>query len=75
MQSEVAKPEMTPVPIWRCRDQECKVWIREELAESSTPECPMCKGAMVRGIKHLPKLIKKHKSAKKNKDAADTWLQ
>ncbi|MFB9278097.1 cold-inducible protein YdjO-related protein [Cohnella cellulosilytica] len=70
---ESVKPELSPVPIWRCRNAECKVWIREELAASSSPECPMCKGVMMRGIKHLPKLIKKHKSVRKTKDEADAW--
>jgi len=68
---ESAKPELSPVPIWRCRNAECKAWIREELASSPSPECPMCKGAMVRGIKHLPKLIKKHKSVRRSKAEAD----
>ncbi|WP_246042205.1 cold-inducible protein YdjO-related protein [Cohnella pontilimi] len=71
MQSE--KPETSPVPIWRCRNRECRAWIREELAASPSPECPMCKGSMIRGIKHLPKLIKKHKAVRK-KDEADQWL-
>ncbi|MBO9597779.1 MAG: hypothetical protein J7559_08170 [Cohnella sp.] len=74
MPTEVVKPDLAPVPIWRCRDQACKAWIREELADSPSPVCPMCKGTMVRGIKHLPKLIKKHKAAKKPKDEADSWL-
>ncbi|QTH46349.1 hypothetical protein J4772_19150 [Cohnella sp. LGH] len=70
---ETVKPELSPVPIWRCRNSECKVWIREELASSASPECPMCKGAMMRGIKHLPKLVNKHKSARKPKSDADAW--
>ncbi|WP_233567098.1 cold-inducible protein YdjO-related protein [Cohnella endophytica] len=61
------KADLTAVPIWRCVDKECKVWVREEMAASDTPECPMCKGKMIRGIKHLPKLIHKHKSAPRNK--------
>ena len=61
------KPDLTAVPIWRCTNQECKVWLREEMASSDSPECPMCKGNMIRGIKHLPKLIHKHKAAPRNK--------
>ncbi|UJF35823.1 cold-inducible protein YdjO-related protein [Paenibacillus hexagrammi] len=57
--------EVTPVPIWKCKNTECKAWVREELASSSTPECPMCKGPMIRSIKHLPKLVKKHKTNRK----------
>jgi hypothetical protein len=74
MGTETEKPETLPVPIWRCRNQECKAWIREEMVSSASPECPMCKGNMIRGIKHLPKLIKKHKAVRK-KDEADQWLQ
>jgi hypothetical protein len=72
MQTEAPKPEVTPVPVWRCRDNECKAWIREELTSSPNPDCPLCKGTMIRSIKHLPKLVKKHKSVKK-KDSND-WL-
>ncbi|PYI51796.1 cold-inducible protein YdjO-related protein [Paenibacillus flagellatus] len=70
---DVPKPEVAPVPIWRCRNAECKAWVREELADSASPACPLCKGAMVRSIKHLPKLVKKAKSARKKKDET-SWL-
>lgn len=55
---------LSAVPILRCTDRECRAWIREELA-SSTEECPICKGDMIRGMKHLPKLIKKYKAARR----------
>jgi hypothetical protein len=71
---ETDKPDLSPVPIWRCVNKECKVWVREEMASSGAPECPMCKGSMIRGMKHLPKLIKKHKAVRK-KNEADQWLQ
>lgn len=67
MQEELEKPELHPSPIWRCRDKECKAWFREEMAESKDPECPLCKGRMLRGMKHLPKLSKKLKPARKEK--------
>jgi hypothetical protein len=70
---ESVKPELTLVPIWRCRNKECKAWIREELSNPESPECPLCRGAMVRSLKHLPKLAKKVKSQKKAK-AADAWV-
>ncbi|RED66252.1 cold-inducible protein YdjO-related protein [Cohnella lupini] len=56
---------LAPVPIWRCVSQDCKAWIRVEMASSNTPGCPICLGNMIRGIKHLPKLIHKHKSVRK----------
>jgi hypothetical protein len=58
------QPEVIPAPIWRCKDPSCKAWVREEMVNSSTPECPLCKGTMIRSIKHLPKLMKKYKSVK-----------
>ncbi|WP_127586959.1 cold-inducible protein YdjO-related protein [Paenibacillus koleovorans] len=75
MHTDTAKPELSPVPVWRCRDQSCKAWTREELASSASPECPICKGSMIRGIKYLPKLVKKHKAAPKKTDEADAWLR
>ncbi len=66
MQNETRPQEdVTPVPIWRCRNSDCKAWLREEMASSASPECPLCKGTMIRGMKHLPKLVKKIKSSRK----------
>ncbi|MBW5445401.1 hypothetical protein GE107_04915 [Cohnella sp. CFH 77786] len=65
---DTPKPETSPVPIFRCVNPECKAWVREELAASASPECPMCRGKMIRGIKHLPKLIKKHRGSRKKND-------
>ena len=90
------KPELAPVPIWRCRSAECKAWVRDELvaepppkrtrakkgakaaepapvvrAAAVEPTCPLCKGPMLRGMKHLPKLVTKAKAAPKPKDP---WL-
>lgn len=62
------KPETSPVPIWRCKNTECKAWVREELAASNSPECPLCKGVMIRSVKHLPKLVKKTPRKKKKED-------
>ncbi|WP_166242216.1 cold-inducible protein YdjO-related protein [Paenibacillus turpanensis] len=68
MDIETVKPEVSPVPIWRCRSSECKAWMREELVEESTPACPICKGNMMRSMKHLPKLAKKLKPKKKQQN-------
>lgn len=62
--TDPAKPATAPVPIWRCKKAECKAWIREELA-GDNPQCPICKGPMIRSIKHLPKLVKKTPRKKK----------
>lgn len=64
------KPQLQAVPIWRCVDKSCKAWVGEELTGPGTPACPLCKGQMIRGIKHLPKLVKKVKTVRK---PADPW--
>jgi len=103
-ETEASKPELVPVPIWRCRSADCKAWVRDELvseppkrgkgakgaktaksangaaskeAEAASaaapPVCPLCKGPMLRGMKHLPKLVKKAKAAPK-KPPENAWL-
>ena len=63
---EDTKPELEPIQIWRCKSNECKAWMREEFVSAGTePECPLCKGPMIRGFKHLPKLVKRYKSSGK----------
>lgn len=64
MQTETTIREVEPVPVWRCRNAACKAWVREELAASANPSCPLCQGTMVKSIKHLPKLVKKHQAKK-----------
>jgi hypothetical protein len=65
LQTDLTKPELAPMPIWRCNNSDCKAWIREELTSERSPDCPLCKGKMIRSIKHLPKLVNKHKAPKK----------
>ncbi|MDF2961994.1 MAG: hypothetical protein K0S39_3729 [Paenibacillus sp.] len=74
LQTDAPKPEVFPVPVWRCRNKECKAWVREELTSSPTPGCPLCNEAMIRSIKHLPKLVKKHKAAIKKKSDEPSWV-
>ncbi|MFD1956700.1 cold-inducible protein YdjO-related protein [Paenibacillus thailandensis] len=62
----MAAKEDTPVKliatkIWRCKNQECKAWVRDEFS-SDNPSCPMCKGPMGRSIRHLPAVQNKVKS-------------
>jgi hypothetical protein len=72
MDTTTSKPELAPVPIWRCKNPDCKAWVRDELTASDSPACPLCQGVMVRSMKHLPKLVKKHKAKKKQPDIP-TW--
>ncbi|WJH36568.1 cold-shock protein [Paenibacillus sp. CC-CFT747] len=55
------KQEIQQIQIWKCKDAECKAWIREEFVTDPNPACPMCKGAMIRSYKHLPVVAKKGK--------------
>ncbi|MBB3111271.1 hypothetical protein FHS18_003339 [Paenibacillus phyllosphaerae] len=67
MSEEQDKPKLIPTKILKCKDAECKAWVREELA-GAEPACPICKGPMHRSIRHLPALqnkIKKKKAEKK----------
>ncbi|CAM3619384.1 cold-inducible protein YdjO-related protein [Marinicrinis lubricantis] len=66
------KPEVAPVPIWRCRNNECKAWMRKEMSDDDSPGCPLCGGPMLRGIRHLPKLDKKPIRKKKSEQPAWT---
>jgi hypothetical protein len=74
LETEGDKPDLAPVPIWRCTSKDCKAWVREEMAASASPLCPLCSTGMIRSYKHLPKLAKKAKAPKKNADAAAQWL-
>jgi hypothetical protein len=65
LQRDMTEPELTPVPIWRCKNSECKAWLREEMASTPSPGCPLCNGTMIRGMKHLPKLVNRHIAKKK----------
>lgn len=50
------------VKILKCKNAECKAWVREEFATPGQ-NCPICNGPMLRTMKHLPPLVKKIKSA------------
>lgn len=52
---------VTPVFIWRCRNPDCKAWIREEMADADHPDCPLCGGETIRSVRMLPKLRNKSK--------------
>ena len=67
MGSVDSNAKLTPVEVWRCKSPECKAWIRNELTAGPNPACPLCKGPMIRSIKHLPELINKVKRQKKEK--------
>jgi hypothetical protein len=67
-----ANAKLAPVKVWRCKNTECKAWIRDELTTGTDPTCPLCKGPMIRSIKHLPELINKIKRQKKEKVSEET---
>ncbi|SFI33541.1 Cold-inducible protein YdjO [Paenibacillus sp. UNC496MF] len=58
--TEEEKPKLIPTKIWKCKNPECKAWVREEFAESEQ-SCPICKGPMHRSMRHLPAVQNKIK--------------
>ncbi|QAY68302.1 hypothetical protein ET464_01935 [Paenibacillus protaetiae] len=58
---EDAPVKLIPTKIWRCKNQDCKAWIRDEFI-STDPLCPMCKGPMGRSMRHLPAVQNKVKA-------------
>ncbi|MCC3371690.1 cold-inducible protein YdjO-related protein [Cohnella sp. REN36] len=62
--NEEAKPKLQLTKIWKCKNESCKAWVREEFAVADQL-CPMCKGPMLRTMKHLPALQKKAKARTK----------
>ncbi|MGG4147058.1 cold-inducible protein YdjO-related protein [Paenibacillus algorifonticola] len=44
----------------KCKNPECKAWVRDEFA-SAEQTCPICKGPMLRSMKHLPAVQNKPK--------------
>ncbi|MCZ8519147.1 MULTISPECIES: cold-inducible protein YdjO-related protein [Paenibacillus] len=65
VQQEETKPELKPTVIWKCKNADCKAWVREEFAAAEYPECPICKGPTIRSYKHLPAVAKAKKPRKK----------
>ncbi|TBL70724.1 cold-inducible protein YdjO-related protein [Paenibacillus thalictri] len=59
--TEEQSHEMKHVQIWKCKEPECKAWVREEFVTEENPSCPLCKGQMIRSYKHLPETPKKGK--------------
>lgn len=53
--------KLSAVKILKCKNSECKAWVREEFATPGQ-NCPICNGPMLRTMKHLPPLQKKIKS-------------
>ncbi|URN93877.1 MAG: hypothetical protein NAG76_18925 [Candidatus Pristimantibacillus lignocellulolyticus] len=50
--------ELKPTKILKCKNAECKAWVREEFAQEDQT-CPICKGPMMRSMRHLPAVQKK----------------
>lgn len=63
--------ELKPTKILKCKNADCKAWVREEFAQADQT-CPICKGPMLRSMRHLPPVQNKAvKAAKKPKDEFD----
>ncbi|BBH20754.1 hypothetical protein Back11_20990 [Paenibacillus baekrokdamisoli] len=59
--SDETKPVLKLTKIWKCRNADCKAWVREEFAVEQQA-CPICKGPMLRSMRHLPAVQNKIKS-------------
>ena len=63
--------ELKPTKILKCKNPECKAWVREEFAQPDQT-CPICKGPMLRSMRHLPPVQNKvAKAPKKPKSEFD----
>lgn len=56
LNEEQTKPKLVLTKIWRCKDANCKAWVRDEFAKEEVSSCPICKGPVVRSLKHLPEV-------------------
>ncbi|MHA7963294.1 cold-inducible protein YdjO-related protein [Paenibacillus sp. CAU 1782] len=54
------KSDLKPTKIWKCKNRECKAWVRDEFA-ATEQQCPLCKGPMHRSMRHLPPVQNKPK--------------
>ncbi|WP_240353391.1 MULTISPECIES: cold-inducible protein YdjO-related protein [Cohnella] len=63
--SEETKAALKPTKIWKCKNAECKAWVREEFA-ALQQACPLCGGPMLRSMKHLPPVQNKVKARPKS---------
>ncbi|WP_028610729.1 cold-inducible protein YdjO-related protein [Paenibacillus harenae] len=54
------KPKLKPTKIFKCKNQDCKAWVRDEFADAEQ-SCPICKGPMLRSMRHLPAVQNKAK--------------
>ncbi|WP_424768925.1 cold-inducible protein YdjO-related protein [Paenibacillus sp. sgz302251] len=59
--TEDEKPKLIPTKIFKCKNPDCKVWVRDEFAAASEQSCPICKGPMLRSMRHLPAVQNKPK--------------
>lgn len=57
--TEEQKPEVEQIEIWKCKEGDCKAWVRKEFVTEALPACPLCKNPMIRSYKHVPVTAKK----------------
>lgn len=60
--TEEQKPVLQQVPIWKCRNSDCRAWVRDEFMNEAGRQCPLCQGPMIRSYKHVPVIPKKRGS-------------
>jgi len=63
--------DLKPTKILKCKNPECKVWVRDEFMQTEQL-CPICKGPMLRSMRHLPAVQNKiPRQPRKPKDEFD----
>jgi len=57
--TEDKKQELEQIEIWKCKEADCKAWVRKEFVTEAQPSCPLCKNPMIRSYRHVPVVTKK----------------
>ena len=39
--TEEQKPEVEQIEIWKCKETDCKAWVRKEFVTEALPTCPL----------------------------------
>lgn len=43
--------------IWKCSNDDCTGWMRDNFTFSDNPSCPICDATMVKGEKELQTIV------------------
>ncbi|MCR8643524.1 cold-shock protein [Paenibacillus sp. N1-5-1-14] len=51
---KTVEPVVEETVIWKCSNESCVCWMRENFAFEQTPVCPICQSVMEKNNKMLP---------------------